>query len=108
MKKILFPTVLATLMTACNSAPDYDATGIFEATTVTVSAETSGKILSFPISEGDSVIAGQRLAVIDTAMLVLQQRQLNSLRQSTEKRVTRYCGTGCRTAFANLPPTTGM
>ena len=28
MKKILFPTVLATLMTACNSAPDYDATGI--------------------------------------------------------------------------------
>ena len=51
MKKILFPTVLATLMTACNSAPDYDATGIFEATTVTVSAETSGKILSFPISE---------------------------------------------------------
>ena len=104
MKKILFPTVLATLMTACNSAPDYDATGIFEATTVTVSAETSGKILSFPISEGDSVIAGQRLAVIDTAMLVLQQRQLNSLR----KRVTRYCGTGCRTAFANLPPTTGM
>ena len=84
MKKILFPTVLATLMTACNSAPDYDATGIFEATTVTVSAETSGKILSFPIGEGDSVIAGQRLAVIDTAMLVLQQRQLNSLRQSTE------------------------
>lgn len=84
MKKILFPTVLATLMTACNSAPDYDATGIFEATTVTVSAETSGKILSFPISEGDSVIAGQRLAVIDTAMLMLQQRQLNSLRQSTE------------------------
>lgn len=52
-------TAAALLATACNTAPDYDATGIFEATTVTLSAETAGRILSFPVSEGDSVLAGQ-------------------------------------------------
>ncbi|MDE5839305.1 MAG: HlyD family efflux transporter periplasmic adaptor subunit [Muribaculaceae bacterium] len=72
------------LLTACNSKPDYDATGIFEATTVTVSAETSGKILYMPISEGDSVRKGQTIAVIDTTLLVLQKKQIESQRQSAE------------------------
>ena len=72
------------MLTACNSKPEYDATGIFEATTVTVSAETSGKILSISISEGDSVRAGRPVAVIDTAMLVLQKKQIESQRQSAE------------------------
>ncbi len=82
MKKALYSIIAILTMVSCNSAPDYDATGIFEATTVTVSAETSGKILSFPLSEGDSVMAGSNLAVIDTAILVLQQQQLNSQRLS--------------------------
>ncbi|MDE7096163.1 MAG: HlyD family efflux transporter periplasmic adaptor subunit [Muribaculaceae bacterium] len=72
------------LLTACNSKPEYDATGIFEATTVTVSAETSGKILYMPISEGDSVRKGQTIAVIDTTLLVLQKKQIESQRQSAE------------------------
>lgn len=72
------------LLSACEHNPDYDATGIFETTAVTVSAETSGKILSFGISEGDIVPAGENFAVIDTALLVLQQRQIGSLRQSAE------------------------
>ncbi len=72
------------LFISCNSAPDYDATGIFEATTVTVSAETSGKILSIPVNEGDSVLIGDNIAVIDTAMQVLQLRQLASQKQATE------------------------
>ncbi|MDE7351405.1 MAG: HlyD family efflux transporter periplasmic adaptor subunit [Muribaculaceae bacterium] len=76
--------MLVFLLTACGSKPDYDATGIFEATTVTVSAETSGKILSMPISEGDSVGKGQNIAVIDTTLLVLQQKQIESQRQSAE------------------------
>lgn len=75
---------LAALLTACDSTPDYDATGIFEATTVTVSAETSGKILWFDINEGDSVIKGQQVAAIDTAVLVLQQKQILSQQQSAQ------------------------
>ena len=69
-------------LTACNHTPDYDATGIFEATTVTVSSETTGKILSLDVAEGDSIVAGQLTAVIDTAVLVLQQKQILSQRQS--------------------------
>lgn len=86
MKHIYIPAsiALAALLTACNSAPDYDATGIFEATTVTVSAETSGKILRFDINEGDSIIKGQQVAAIDTAVLVLQQKQILSQQQSAQ------------------------
>ena len=82
MKKIYFPMAAALFMAACSTTPDYDATGIFEATTVTVSAETSGKILSMDISEGDSIMAGQTIAVVDTSLLVLQRKQLGSQKQS--------------------------
>lgn len=84
MKKIIIPAISVLLLSACHKDPGYDATGIFEATTVTVSAETSGKILSLDVSEGDSLRQGQRIAVIDTTLLVLQQKQLESRRQSTE------------------------
>lgn len=79
---LLFASVAAPLMTGCSEKKDYDATGIFEATTVTVSAETSGKILSFPLEEGDGVYAGQQVAQIDTTLLTLQLAQLGSQRQS--------------------------
>lgn len=84
MKKSFLYVTLAIIASSCQSKPEYDATGIFEATTVTVSAETNGKILSFDISEGDSVKAGQRVAVIDTTLLVLQYKQLQSRQSSTE------------------------
>lgn len=86
MKHIHIPAsiALAAALTACNSAPDYDATGIFEATTVTVSAETSGKILWFDVNEGDSIVKGQQVAAIDTAVLELQQKQILSQQQSTQ------------------------
>lgn len=84
MKSIEYAAVALLLLTACDNNKDYDATGIFETTTVTVSAETPGKILSFGISEGDSVRAGENIAVIDTTMLALQQRQIASQRQSAE------------------------
>lgn len=84
MKKSFLYVTLAIIASSCQSKPEYDATGIFEATTVTVSAETNGKILSFDISEGDSVKAGQRVAIIDTTLLVLQYKQLQSRQSSTE------------------------
>ena len=84
MKKSLNLIAMAVLFTACNKTPDYDATGIFEAITVTVSSETTGKILSLDISEGDSIKNGQTIAVIDTTMLVLQQKQLDSQKMSVE------------------------
>lgn len=87
MNRIIISSLAALLATlsACNSATDYDATGIFEATTVTVASETSGKILAADFSEGDRITAGQEIAVVDTALLVLQYRQLNSQKLSVEK-----------------------
>lgn len=71
------------LTAACSKEASYDATGIFEATTVTVSAETAGKIMNFGISEGDSVKINQNIAAIDSSILVLQRAQLLSQRKST-------------------------
>lgn len=85
MKNITFFMTAALLLTSCRQNPEYDATGIFEATTITVSAETSGKILSLDIAEGDSILAGERIGVVDTALLVLQYRQLSSSQSSAEQ-----------------------
>lgn len=82
MKTIIYTAATLLLFTGCTNTPDYDATGIFEATTVTVSAETSGKILSLGISEGDSIRVGENIAIIDTTLLMLQKLQIGSQRQS--------------------------
>ncbi len=85
MKTIIYTTAVALIMLvmmSCGSKPDYDATGIFEATTVTVSAETSGRILEFDIEEGDSIMTGQQVALVDTVLLSLQQGQSESQRRS--------------------------
>ena len=84
MKKTYILLAAATLLASCSSKPDYDATGIFEATTVTVSAETTGKILSISAEEGDSVIAESQLALIDTTTLALQRLQIMTEQQATE------------------------
>lgn len=84
MKKILNLVAVALLVTGCNKNTGYDATGIFEATTVTLSSETSGKILSVNVDEGDSISLGETVAVIDTTLLVLQQKQIDSQRLSVE------------------------
>ena len=46
-------------LAACgDKEKEYDATGTFEATEVTVSAEQNGTLLSFDINEGDIVEQG--------------------------------------------------
>lgn len=84
MKKTYILLTAVLLMTGCNKEASYDATGIFEATTVTVSAETAGKIMDFDITEGDTVRMHQQIASIDSSILVLQRAQLLSQRQSAE------------------------
>ncbi len=85
MKKAFSLLIVAALLVSCGNKQEYDATGIFEATTVTVSSETNGKILSLNIAEGDSIAIGQHVATIDTTLLVLQQKQLLSQQSSTEQ-----------------------
>jgi len=65
------------LFSACSMKnKNYDASGMFEATELIVSAETTGKILTLNIIEGQKVGALEELGQIDTVQLFLQKVQL--------------------------------
>lgn len=65
--------------TSCGSAEKkYDATGTFEATEVTVSAEQNGKLLQFNVEEGDNIEIGKQVGLIDTVQLYLKARQIGA------------------------------
>lgn len=84
--KHLFPLALAALLWACSGGlADYDATGTFEATEVTVSAEAQGRLLTFGIEEGDSLRMGQQVGVIDTLQLYLKRLQLEASMKSVDR-----------------------
>ncbi|MCH5318750.1 MAG: HlyD family efflux transporter periplasmic adaptor subunit [Paramuribaculum sp.] len=84
MKKIIYFAILSCVLFSCKKKEEYNATGIFEATTVTISAETAGNIVSMSLIEGDSVTLGQNVAMIDTTMFAIQIKQLQSQRKSAE------------------------
>ena len=54
---------------ACAHAPAPDAYGNFEATEVVVSAQTAGQLLSFGLTEGDTIAPGAVVALVDTTQL---------------------------------------
>ena len=85
MKKIALLSATLLLLASCQNSDNYDATGIFEANTVTVSAETAGRLVSFSLDEGDSLLAGQTVGLVDTTLLALQRKQLLSQQLATEK-----------------------
>lgn len=69
--------ILLVGITGCRSTDkSSDATGVFEATEVLVSAEADGRILRFDLREGDEVAAGQEVGCIDTIQLSLARSQL--------------------------------
>ena len=88
--------VLAALcLASCgDKEKEYDATGTFEATEVTVAAEQNGKLLQLDVNEGDRIGECRQVALIDTVQLYLKARQIGaaklvyaSQRPDTEKQV---------------------
>ncbi|WP_311416315.1 HlyD family secretion protein [Hoylesella shahii] len=68
---------LALFVAACGSNDkEYDATGIFEATEVTVSAEGTGRLMVLNLTEGTAVKVGQQVGLIDTVQLQLKAKQM--------------------------------
>ena len=55
-----------------------DAYGNFEATTVTVSTETGGRLLFLHATEGDHLEADRLVALVDTTALHLQRKQIEA------------------------------
>ncbi|MEG0011397.1 MAG: HlyD family efflux transporter periplasmic adaptor subunit [Muribaculaceae bacterium] len=76
--RLLTPILLFTLLlSACNnSKKDFDATGTFESTEITISSEVAGKIINLDIEEGDSVKALSLVGTIDSTQLYLSKLQL--------------------------------
>ena len=95
MKKIYIIASIVLLLTACGKKEkEYDATGTFEATETTVSAEQSGTLLSFSLSEGDEVEEGREVGLIDTTQIWLKIQQTratkavyNSQKPDMEKQI---------------------
>lgn len=75
MKRIAYILPLF-LMTACQEVAEYDAQGTFEATEVTLSAESNGRILHFDVNEGDVVQSGVVIGAIDSIQIFQQRKQL--------------------------------
>ncbi|MBR3473354.1 MAG: HlyD family secretion protein [Prevotella sp.] len=90
----LFLFALSPLLVACgNSEKEYDATGTFEATEVTVSAKSTGELKVFNVAEGQVVENGAVVGRIDAYQLQMaheqleaQKRQLSSTRNATNSR----------------------
>jgi len=75
------------LISGCGSGEgEFDASGVFEATEVIVSAEANGKILEFNANEGDTLLAGERLGYIDSLQLYLKKLQLTANQRSVQSR----------------------
>lgn len=86
--QLLMLSVMMPLLAACGESEDRsDAYGHFEAEEVVVSAESSGRLLSYTAHEGARLGAGEIVAVIDTAQLVLQREALRAQRQAAASRI---------------------
>ncbi len=95
-KKHIMGWMLAALsLASCTEKEkEYDATGTFEATEVTVAAEQNGKLLRLDVNEGDRIAEGRQVALTDTVQLYLKARQIGaaklvyaSQRPDTDKQV---------------------
>ena len=86
--------MISFVLAACgNKEKEYDATGTFEATEVTVSAKATGELKTFDISEGQTVEQGAVVGSIDayqlqqtSEQLEAQKRQLGATRSATDSR----------------------
>lgn len=76
MKKLIIMAAGLVVLASCGSnEKEYDATGTFEATEVTVAAEQSGALMKFDVNEGDEIALGKEVGLIDTTQIWLKIQQ---------------------------------
>lgn len=81
--------ILPLAIASCNNNGNKsDAYGNFEATEVIISAQGSGKLISFNIDEGKQLKEGEIVGVIDTVDLSLKRQQLITQKESMLSRLT--------------------
>ena len=78
-RNIVCLLVVTACLTACDDkAKEYDATGTFEATEVTVSAKANGELTLFNVEEGMEVAHGSIVGAIDNTQVRLKKEQLQA------------------------------
>lgn len=89
MRNIFMILIAGLLLAGCKGKNEAaDAYGSFEATEVTVSSETNGRILSFAKKEGELVSKGEILAVIDSTLFKLQKSEIDAGMKGTRTKLT--------------------
>ena len=79
MKKTLLIASLTIVISACSKKEkEYDATGTFEATEVTLSAEASGELTLLNANEGQEVARGSVIGYVNKKQLELKKLQLEA------------------------------
>lgn len=85
-KYIIFTLLLLAFLNSfisCNKSNEKaDGYGNFEATEVTISSETNGKLEFLNLEEGDLLKANQLVGLVDTTQLYLNKQQLLSSKKS--------------------------
>ncbi|HTK29586.1 MAG TPA: HlyD family efflux transporter periplasmic adaptor subunit [Vicinamibacterales bacterium] len=71
---------------SCRKAPEPDAYGNVEATSVVVAAEATGQLLTMAADDGVELAAGAVAATIDATPLDLQRQQIEAQKAATESR----------------------
>lgn len=75
--KTLWLTALTALLLSCSgNQQEFDATGTFEAVETIIPAEASGIIETLDVEEGQNLLEGQVVGLIDTTQLSLKKDQL--------------------------------
>ena len=72
---------LAMLVGCGSNEKEYDATGTFEATEVTVAAEQSGVLMRFDVNEGDEIALDKEVGLIDTTQIWLKIQQAGATKK---------------------------
>lgn len=81
--KTLATAAAAAALAGCgHKVPDFDACGQVDATDVTVSAESNGRIIRLDIKEGDRLTKGECIGCIDTVQIWLQKKELERRKES--------------------------
>ncbi|MBI1288271.1 MAG: HlyD family efflux transporter periplasmic adaptor subunit [Flavobacteriales bacterium] len=88
MKNAFLMFSLLGLLAGCMGNGDKaDAYGNFETDELTVSAETSGKLLVFNVEEGQTLKASDLVAVVDTTQLYLKKMQVQASIAAVRKKL---------------------
>ena len=82
MKKLMIMAAGLVVLASCGSnEKEFDATGTFEATEVTVAAEQSGVLMAFDVTEGDEIAFGKEVGLIDTTQIWLKIKQAGATKE---------------------------